>query len=215
MTVVVAVGEIQANIWFVVAVLKVINPASGIGEDVYDIGVDKVKLTLQWSCDGLTYDSSVIVDKRCVLADCGVCRGYGVISVVIACSRVEAVAALGSLGEIVNLITIVHLPWVEFLLACDRVDAINTLDGSLLVLAWVFPRDIPAPVKVWSDGIAIFVLLNFKLFVASIGRVGESLTDNRIAHPVYKLLVFAVGDFVLVHPEGVDTHTASSGVNTP
>ena len=109
---------------------------------------------------------------------------------------------------VVDLIAVVHLRGVELALACDGIGAVYALDGALFVLIGVSPWYWPGPVEIGLDGVSLSVLLDLEGLVASECRVGETLADDRVAHPEHELLVFRVGDFSLVHPEGVDADTA-------
>ena len=62
MVVEVAIGEIHAHVRLIVAVLKVVDPACGIGENIHDIGVDEVKIALKRTSDGLANYAAIIIN---------------------------------------------------------------------------------------------------------------------------------------------------------
>ena len=210
--VVVAVSEVHANVGLLVSVLKVVHPARGVGVDVDDVGVQEVVVALQGARDGLTNNAALVIDIGSVLADGGRCQVHLVVGVVVTTRGVKAVTALGSLGQVIDLKAVVHLRSVKFLDTGDGVDAIHALDGTFLVLAGVLPGDILAPVQMRGDGVAFLILLDLELLKA---EGVKTLTDNRVTHPVNKLLVLRVGDFGLIHPEGVNRHAMSGRIDAP
>jgi hypothetical protein len=64
-------------------------------------------------------------------------------------------------------------------------------------------------------GVALAVFLDLEILVTAVGRVGEAFADDGVAYPEYKLLVFAVCDFGLVHPEAVDRYPAGVSLDVP
>ena len=112
--------------------------------------------------------------------------------------------AAGSLGVVVSLIAVVELFIVKLAHTCDGIGAIHALDGTLLILIGVTPGNSLSPVEMRSHRIPVAVLLDFKLLVATVRRVGKTLADDGIAHPEDKLLIFRVGYLSLVHPEGIN-----------
>ncbi len=207
--------EVHAHVRLVVGVVKVVDPCRGVGIYVDYIGVDEVIGAGEGAGDSLAYNLSVIVDIGGVLGDERELGGDRTVGVILATGGVETVFALGRLGVVVYLVAIVELLGVEFLDAGDGVDAVEALDGALLVLVGVAPGYGLGPVEVGCHGVALAVFLDFILLVASVGGVGETLADDGVAHPEHKLLVFGVGDFGLVHPESVDRHAALVGLEIP
>ena len=81
--------------------------------------------------------------------------------------------------------------------------AVHALDGALGILVGIFPGNGLRPVQIGRHRITVSVFRNFVRIVTTIGRVGQTLADDGVTHPIYKLAVHGVGHFVLVHPEPV------------
>ena len=107
--VVVAVGEVHAHIGLLIGVLKVIDPTCGVRVDVDDVGVQEVIVALQCSRDSLANDAAIVIDEGRVLADGGRRHVHLVVGIVVTTGGIKAVLALGCLGQVIDLITVVHL----------------------------------------------------------------------------------------------------------
>ena len=78
---------------------------------------------------------------------------------------------------------------------------INALDSHLFIFCGFSPWNRFRPVKIRFDRITFPVFLYFIKFIASVCRISKTFTNNRIAHPIYKLFVFGHGNLRLIHPE--------------
>ena len=85
---------------------------------------------------------------------------------------------------------------------CD----VKAFDGTSLIFRRMLPRNRLSPVKVRLHGVTVLVLLTLVSLIAAECRVGKSLADDGVAHPVHKLSVFGIRYFVLVHPEAIDRY---------
>ena len=130
------------------------------------------------------------------------------VGIEVAFLRIETVAALGSSGIVVYLITIVELTGIQHLGSVDRMHGINALDGTHLILVGFAPGDGFAPIEMGGYRIALAVFLYLIGLVSSIGRVGQTLADDAVTHPVDKLTVLGVAHLMLVHPKTVHADVA-------
>ena len=126
----------------------------------------------------MAHNLAFVVDVSGVFANHWQCVVNLVVGVIVAALGVEAMLALGSLGEVVGFVAIVHLLRVEFAHAGDYVGAINAFNGALLIFVGVFPRNRAAPVEAWCDGVAFAVFFNLEGFVSAVSRVGKAFADD-------------------------------------
>ena len=127
------------------------------------------------------------------------------VCVEIALLWIEAVLAQGSSSIVVYLVSIIELAGIEHLGAVDGMGHIHALDGTLLILVCLLPRDSLAPVEMRSHRVALLVLLYLVTLVTAIGRISQALADDAVAHPVDKLTILGVAHLVLIHPEAIHT----------
>ena len=153
--------------------------------------------------DGLTDYLTLVIDIGRVLGNPYLLVRIGAhIGIQDALLRIDAILTLGSLRIVVDLVAVVHLTPVEHLLASDGIGGIQTLDGTLLVLVRLAGQ-LLLPVEVRLHGVAVLVFLNLVGLVTTIGRVSQTLAQNRVANIVDELTVHGVGDLALVHPEAL------------
>ena len=201
-------SEIHAHIGLVVGVFKIVDPCCGVGVDIYNISVEEVEFPGESACDGGLDYLAIVGDISRVFRNHGhVCRD-GAVGVVFTATGIQTVFALCGLGVVVHFVAEVHLLVVELAHAGYGVGAVDRLDGALLVLIGVAPGYGLVPVEVGLHGIAFFVFLNLEFLVAAISGVGEAFADYGVAHPEHELLILAVGNLCLVHPEAVDRNAS-------
>ena len=127
----------------------------------------------------------------------------------------QTVLAQGSSGIVIDLIAIVHLAGIQHLGAIEGMGDIHALDGALLILVGLAPRDVLVPVQMRRDGVTLLILLNLEGFVATIGRVCQTFADDAVTHPHHELTVLGVAHLRLVHPKAIDTDVAHGETGTP
>ena len=198
--------EVGTQVGLIVRVAEVVDPARRVGIDVDNIGIEEVPRSGERTVDGLAVDHALVIDIGRVLADhhhlVGIDRNVGV---EVALLRVETIAAQGCCRVVVDLVAVVELARVEHLLSRGRIGDVEALEGSQLVLRRL-ARQTLVPVEMRSDGVAVLILGDHVALVATVGRVCQSGTENRVAHPVDKLLILRVGHLCLVHPEAINTN---------
>ena len=156
------------------------------------------------------------VNPCCIFRDCGLnALHVATVGVVVATFGLEAVASACSLGVVVYLVSVVELVGVEFAYTCNWVCAIYAFDCTLLILVRVAPRNSLVPVEVRCHRVSFAVFLDFEIFVTTVCRVGKTLAYDAVANPEYKLLVLAVCNLGLVHPETVDTDSSCISLQVP
>ncbi len=207
--------EVQTRVRLVVGVLEVVDPCRRVGIYVYDVCVEEIVVAGELTAHCLTDYLSVLAEISRVLRDYRKVGRDGKVGVVFAARRVETVLSLCRRRVVVYLVAVVELCRVELALAGDRVCAVYALYGPQLILVCVAPRNRLVPVEVRLDRVALLVLFDFESLVASESGVGEAFADYGIPHPEDELLVFGVGDFSLVHPEGVYGYTTGIPLHAP
>ena len=133
----------------------------------------------------------------------------------VALRRIQAIFAQRRLLVVVDFVAIIHLVRIEHTRSLDRVRFIDAVERSLLVLVGFSPRNGFGPIEVRAHRVAVAVLCNLIRFVATVRRIGQTLADNGIAHPIDKLFIHRVGDFRLIHPEAIDGDVARGDVSAP
>ena len=219
-------GEVETHIDLVLGILEVVNPAGRVGVHIYYICVDKVPQAAERTRDGLAVDGAVVIHVCRVLRNhdhlVGVVLEVGVEVALFqrrsteatVAAALQAILALGRHRIVKHLVAIVQLAHIEHLLARHRVSHIDTLHGALLVFVGIARQGL-VPVQVGRDRFAIPVLLNLIGLVAAIGRVGQTLADDGVAHPIDKLPVHGVRHLLLVHPERIHTDVPCRHILSP
>ena len=65
--VIAAMGEVETHVWFIIRIVKIVNPGSGVGINVDYICVHEVKVAGKTTCDGLADYLTVVIDIGCIL----------------------------------------------------------------------------------------------------------------------------------------------------
>ena len=208
--------EIHTGIGLVVGILEIVHPAVLVGVDIDDTGVEEIPLAGERACDGLVDDPSLLVDVGGVFRDHDHLVGIDLnIRVAHPVGGVQLVLAQGGRRVVIPLIAEDHLLRVEAALARHGVGVIDALDGSELILVGPFPRDRTAPIQVRGDWLAIAILGDLEEVVASIGRIGQPLANDRITHIINELPILGVCHLCLIHPEGIKRNALPLGHNAP
>ena len=211
-----AMREIHAHVWLIVGVLEVVDPCGCIGIHIHNIGIEEVVRSGKAARDSLTTNLTLFIHPCGILGNSGVYTLHvAAVGIVVAAVRLKAVAATCSLGMVVDFVAVVELRMVKLARTGDGVGAVDAFYRTLLVFIGVAPWYGLVPVEMGSHGVTLAVFLDLEVFVASVGRVGKTLADNTVAHPEYKLLVFAVGNLGLIHPEAVYADSAGIGLKIP
>ena len=126
----------------------------------------------------------------------------------------QTVTAQGCRGVVVDLVAIVHLAGIKHLLARDGIGHVEALYGTLLVLVGLAGQRL-LPVEVRCHGVAVLVFRDHIRLVAAIRRVGQTRTEDAVAHPHHELLILRVGHLRLVHPEAVNRDVLHRCLLTP
>ena len=196
--------EIHTHVGLVVGIVEVIDPTVFIGIDIHDACVQEIPFATQLTGNGLVDDPSLLIDIGGILGN----HHHFVridlhVRIPVTVFRIELVFAKSGRGIVVPLIFIDHLFGIQFLFARNRIGIIDTLDGTKFILVGPFPRDRTVPVQMGSHRFAIFVFRNLEEVIAAISRVGQTLTDNGVAHPIDELTIFGIRHLRLIHPKGI------------
>ena len=116
---------------------------------------------------------------------------------------------------VIGLIPVIKLLRVKLTHPGYGIGTVHALDGSLLILIGIAPRYRLRPVDMRSYRITVSVLLDYKILIPSVSRIGKTFTDDGITHPKHKLLVFCVCNLRLIHPESIHRHTFGIGFQVP
>ena len=114
------------------------------------------------------------------------------------------ILAEGGGGIVVPLVFIDHLFRVQTFLSGNGIRVIDTFYRTLLILVRPSPRNRTVPVQMRSDRFPVTVFRDLEQIVASISRVRQAFTDNRVSHIINELAIFGVRYLCLIHPERVE-----------
>ena len=208
--------EIHTHIRFVVSIIEIVHPATFVRIDIHDTGMKEIPWSAKLARDGLVHDLAF-------LGDVGRIFGYhdhfvGIdlyIGVTHAGCRVQVVFAKGSRRIVVPFVTVDHLFRVQRLFAGHRIDGIDAFDCPDLVFIGTFPGNRTAPIQMRGNRFAVSIFGNLKQVIAAISRVGQTLADNGIAHPIHELAVFGIRHLCLVHPESIERDAFRFRIDPP
>ena len=209
------IAEIQFHVAFIICILEVIHPASGIRIYIHDVSVQKIPRPAKWSGNGLTDYATFIINPCSILTYHNLLSTNSIVRIQISFFWIHSVFAQSGCRIIINFITIVHLTGIQHYSTVNGMGNIHTLNGTQLVLSGLAPWYGFAPVQIGSNGISFFVFLYLISLITAISRISQTLTNNAVTHPVYKLSVFCVANLVFVHPETVHTDFACRKSGTP
>ena len=194
--------EIQPHVRFIIRIRKIIHPTCRIWINVDYITVQEIPFAGERPRNRTIHNTTVIINISRIFGDHDhLVRINFDICILIPFIRIQTIPTLGSFHIIKNLIIIVHLRSVQHRRTIDRMLFVYTLNRHQLIFRRLFPRNGFRPVQIWLDRITLPVFFDFISFITSVRRICQTFTDNRVAHPVHKLLVFRYRYFCLIHPK--------------